>query len=468
MDRFIKSVTDQTFKLHPVDTQAAFLNIPYHFFYPNTDGTTNTFMPSATLKDGFYLALAHFPILAGHLETDSRGQTCINIDSSKLNIPEYAESTSNVHFDSLRKSRFHWSSWPQGLSTAGAFTKANADGVIKLLSVHVVRLKDNSGVVIFANMPHYAVDGTGLFAFMELWGRMCADPTYAVEATSFEFDRAIIAQSIASAGVACKPLDPEMVRVYTGFNPIADLLAWLSPKTRAWVLAKGQASSTDVSSAKFRVTRDQLAALSAQVFNYMDCVDDTHVLAALVAMVVAQAHKRNESSKGNNVMALNLLSDLRKSLGIVDRNYMGNGLIPFSSECPLSTLEEPICPESLAQATQLVSRVYENVDAGLVASFVDMITTKPKSFMRPAVYLATNPTALVITNETKFKLYAADFGCGTPEWVCSLPSFAANFVGFLPAPAPSTDIVVNITLKTPVLEHVVANEVWQSLATKIY
>ncbi|KAJ1663102.1 hypothetical protein EV178_005277, partial [Coemansia sp. RSA 1646] len=295
-------------------------------------------------------------------------------------MPEYVESTSDIHFDFLRASKFHWPSWPKDLSTAGAITRANADGIIKLLNVHIVRMKNNSGVGIFVNMPHYVVDGTGLFTFVELWSKMCRAPTETLEDISAKFERGIIAQGLAAANVVGKPLDKAMVRVYTGFNPIADLLAWLSPRTRAWILDKCRISS-GVSSATFRVSRLRLSQLCAQVQNYIDSVDNTHVLAALVSMVVAQAHKRNGTSRTNTIMSLNLLSDLRKSLNLNYQSYLGNGLVPFSAECPLSLLEAPINAESLAQATQFVSRIYNDVDAGLVASFIDMITTNPRSFM---------------------------------------------------------------------------------------
>ncbi|KAJ2844419.1 hypothetical protein GGI22_006883, partial [Coemansia erecta] len=250
MDNFAASVTNRTFQLHPVDTQAAFLNIPYHFFHPNSHGN-DEFMPSGKLRDSFYRALVHFPILAGNVGTDKHGQTCINVDRNNLNMPEYVESTSDVHFDTMRESKFHWTSWPNGLTTVGAITRANAEGIIKLLNVHIVRMKDNSGIVIFVNMPHYAGDGTCLFAFVELWGKMCKDPTESGLELAVTFDRDIIAKSLASAEVEKKPLNKEMVRVYTGFNPIADLLAWLSPGIRAWILDKARMGS-DVASASFR------------------------------------------------------------------------------------------------------------------------------------------------------------------------------------------------------------------------
>ncbi|KAJ1991017.1 hypothetical protein GGI25_003871 [Coemansia spiralis] len=492
MECFIDTVKSKTFQLHPVDTQAAFLNIPYHFFYSNLNNMED-FMPSSVLKTGFYKALCHFPILAGQLQSDSSGIVRVVVDPSRLNMPEYIESVSEIPFEALRKSNFHWSAWPQGLTTTSAITTAAGDGIIKLLNVHVVRMKDNSGVIIFVNIPHYVVDGTGFFSFVELWGNMCRvghSGNY-----SYCFSREIISQNLPSNR---KPLDADTVQIYTEFNPLADWLAWLSPKSRGWLLSKAQFKNKDVSSSTFRVPRSQLAELRRQVCQHLSreesaTVEDTYVLAAAISMIVAQAHKackeQGHSDEGNITRAvsaitnqikhfysvddkrnqsLSLLADLRKGLGITGKNYMGNGLIPHSIQCPLDMLEVPIDAKSLAQPTRAVTNVYTGADAPLVASFIDMITERPSCFTRPMLFLAKNPTSLVITNETGFKLYKADFGAGYPEWVCSIPSFVANFVGFLPGPPPSTDIIVNIIMRTPVLKSIVANKFWQTIATPIY
>ncbi|KAJ1897247.1 hypothetical protein LPJ66_003485 [Kickxella alabastrina] len=502
MEDFISTVENQAIQLHPLDTQAAFLNVPYHFFFANADAKPE-FMPNEVIRAAFYMALKQFPILAGYLRPDGGGQTCVVIDRKDLNMPEYKESTSNIHLDTLRDSKFHHTSWPAGLSTTGAITKAGTDGRIKMINVHIVRLKGNSGVVLFVNIPHYVVDGTGFFSFVELWGTLCRalrtqDHELALRASGrqFGFDRNVIARNLPEGR---KPLDNDTLRIYTGFNPIADWLAWLSPNTRAQLLDRARFSS-DITSHTFRISRDSLEALRALVATHMpdgQQVIATHVLAALLSKTVAQAHKKSRDQKTLPVanlpgsgaagmlsalvssllglvlgkethQSLNLLADMRHPLDLTDKSYMGNGLIPHNAQCPLEMLESATSPESLAEATATVSRIYAGADAQLVGSFVDMIAARPSCFTRPMVYLATHPTSLVITNETTFKLYAADFGDGLPEWVCTIPSFVANFVGFLPSPPPSTDIVVNITMKSQVMKHILLDSFWRDIATIVY
>ncbi|KAJ2498649.1 hypothetical protein GGH96_004150 [Coemansia sp. RSA 1972] len=492
MDTFVSTVENHEIPLHPLDTQAAFLNVPYHFFYPNTDGSDD-FMPSDVLRDAFYRALIRFPVLAGYLRSEGTGKTTVVVDRGDLNMPEYLESTSNVLFSELQDAKFHHSAWPTGLSTTGPITIAGSDGRIKLLSVHVVRMKNSTGVIIFVSMPHYVVDGTGFFSFVELWGTLCTAERTAnsvlVQQTSelqFVFDRDLISRSLPAER---KPLDAETVNVYTGFSPFAEWLAWLSPNTRGRVLSKAKFSSNVVSHT-FRVSQQSLETLRNSVCAHLDepelRVDATHVLAALISKMVAQAHKKCEQNDQSSVFStlvsvlsnavfgaetsqsLNLLADVRHGLSIADQGYMGNGLIPHNTQCALSVLETPTNAKTLAAATSIVSKIYNNADGPLVASFIDMLLARPSCFTRPMVYLARHPKSLVITNETNFKLYKANFGDGLPEWVCTIPSFVANFIGFLPSPPSSTDIVVNITLKQPVMKHIVNNEFWRDLATIVY
>ncbi|KAJ2716891.1 hypothetical protein H4R19_000376 [Coemansia spiralis] len=494
MEDFVNSVKSAEFPLHPLDTQAAFLNIPYHFFYGNTTGTAD-FMPSAQLKTGFYRALQQFPILVGQLRSDGGGRTSVVVRPKLLNMPEYVESASDVGFEELQATKFHNSAWPAGLSTAGAITKAGRDGRIKLLTVHVVRLRNNSGVVVFVNMPHYVVDGTGFFAFVRLWADHCraerrGDSALAAEAGARPlcFDRALIGRSLPADR---KPLDADTVGVYTGFSPVAAWLAWLSPATRGRVLDVAR-FSTNVVSHTFRVPRDELQKLCQQVAAHLPrdhpVPVDTHVLAAVIAMTVAGAHRKcreeNEAARGvlgrmwglltslvprgERIQPLHLLADVRHSLGIEDQHYMGNGLLPHNRLCAAAVLEAPINAATLAAVTEIATAIYASADAPLVASFIDLFAARPACFTRPMVYLARHPTALVITNETGFPLYAPDFGDGVPEWVCTIPAFAANFIGLLANPAGPSQITVNVTLKAPVMKHVLASEFWRDLATIVY
>ncbi|KAJ2042036.1 hypothetical protein H4S04_007512, partial [Coemansia sp. S16] len=103
------------------------------------DTDDSNFMPSQLLRDSFIVTLLDFSILVGHLEMDGSGHARIVVDRDNLNIPEYLESQSDVHFQALQASKFSWDALPRGVATTGSVTRAGADGTIKLANIHVVR-----------------------------------------------------------------------------------------------------------------------------------------------------------------------------------------------------------------------------------------------------------------------------------------------------------------------------------------
>ncbi|KAJ2345453.1 hypothetical protein GGH92_004044 [Coemansia sp. RSA 2673] len=129
-------------------------------------------MPSQLLRDSFIMTLLDFPILVGHLEMDGSGHARIVVDRDNLNLPEYLESQSDVHFQALQASKFSWDALPHGVATTGSVTRAGADGTIKLANIHVVRLQDNSGLVLFINTAHAVFDGIGYCTFVNRWAEI--------------------------------------------------------------------------------------------------------------------------------------------------------------------------------------------------------------------------------------------------------------------------------------------------------
>ncbi|KAJ2887201.1 hypothetical protein IWW38_005168, partial [Coemansia aciculifera] len=124
------------------------------------------FMPTEPLRESFYLALLDFPPFVGHFDVDSSGCGRIVVNKDNLNLPDYRESQSSVHFDDLQAAKFSWDALPAGAATVGAITTANSDSIIKPINIHIVRLHDNSGLVLFFNITHFLVDGVSYCEFL--------------------------------------------------------------------------------------------------------------------------------------------------------------------------------------------------------------------------------------------------------------------------------------------------------------
>ncbi|KAJ2288408.1 hypothetical protein IWW55_006512, partial [Coemansia sp. RSA 2706] len=112
---------------------AAFTNIPYIYYFKNTNGNSDAdFMPSDRLRASFLKTLEDFSILAGHVRTDVDGRAWIDVNADELNMPEYLESHSMVHFRDLEDAGYDWNAFPGKIATTNAFPIRGTDGVIKL------------------------------------------------------------------------------------------------------------------------------------------------------------------------------------------------------------------------------------------------------------------------------------------------------------------------------------------------
>ncbi|KAJ2878055.1 hypothetical protein H4R27_005968, partial [Coemansia aciculifera] len=118
------------------------------------------------------MTLLDFPTLVGHLEMNGSGHARVVVDKNNLNLPEYLESQSSVHFRDLQASKFSWDALSRGVATTVSVTTANPDGTITLANVHVVRLQDNSGLALFINTTHAVFDGIGYCTFVNRWAEI--------------------------------------------------------------------------------------------------------------------------------------------------------------------------------------------------------------------------------------------------------------------------------------------------------
>ncbi|KAJ2571016.1 hypothetical protein IW140_001970 [Coemansia sp. RSA 1813] len=178
MDRFKETIKSQMFELGFLDTSTSYCTIPFYFYYKNEDNDSQ-FMPSALLKDSFFSALQEFPILAGRLHMKNGGiGASIRVGESDINMPEYCEINSNVHFDELEAENFSWDALPKEISQPGFVMRKGEDGIIKLATIKIARLDNNSGLVLLANIAHVVMDTSGVTTFLKRWAQLCRQQTH--------------------------------------------------------------------------------------------------------------------------------------------------------------------------------------------------------------------------------------------------------------------------------------------------
>ncbi|KAI8318828.1 hypothetical protein GQ54DRAFT_320892 [Martensiomyces pterosporus] len=490
MEQFISTVKSQVIPLSTIDMLSGMLNTPYVIFYQNTDAVDD-FMPSEQLKTAFYLALQEFPILSGHLKQTGDGHFSIVVDKDNLNMPEYLESTSDTHYKDIKSAGFDKRAWPGGVVTTGSIMAPDANGIIKIANIHIVRLKGNSGLIMFLSIIHCVVDGFAYFAFLNHWAAVCkamrsGDAEVSKPVVEFNFDRSIVEQSLPTKR---KQLDATMSSVFAQPSLLSRWLAWISPETRGSMLGfftSLKRSETHV----FHIADSTLETLRSSVREFVPegvHLSDNDLLVALLSKTYAQA-QRSAKERGGNVFARALGSvgsavlgrlfgaeehqaagmacDIRPRIGIADKNYIGcPQIMPLISNS-LDDLLTPTTAESLVDIASNVRKCVRSLDAPYVGTLIDKIEAMPSSFVQPTIYLAERPNSLLVSNQTRFRMFETDFGDGCQEWVAFIKE-TPGFVILMPCPPPMKGVNVSMCVETSVLRELLVNEFWMGTASQI-
>ncbi|KAJ2781945.1 hypothetical protein GGI18_003672 [Coemansia linderi] len=437
MDKLLLGVQSQTIDLCSYDLIPSFVNISFYFFYGN-DGSESRFMPTDILRESFYLALLEFPILVGHLEIDSSGHAKVVVDRSNLNIPEFNESLSNVHFRGLQASKFSWDALPEGANSKGVVNTANSRGDIKPANVHAVRLLDNSGIVLYVSIAHYAVDGIGYCEFVSRWAEIhqwvcLGRPINKLPACHCHFERSILRSCLPDDR---KALDAPTRELITGTGPLVRWLAWVSPKTRAKLF-------------KASFLLGSVSCVPSDVR-----LSDNDVLTALLTMVVAQS----EAESKREAASANYLSSLVSYL------------FPAMYEPDSSSMESLTCDineQSLARVAKSAWQLVDGVVPQHIGQHINTLHEDQTRFMCPSTYAVTKAT-LLLTNQSRFPLYQADFGNGIPTWVSPIQTFFPNFSSILPAHPMAGGYAIYISMAERAMARILQNKFWMSMVDKVY
>ncbi|KAJ2785444.1 hypothetical protein H4R18_000527 [Coemansia javaensis] len=472
MESLASSIQPEVVPLNVLDTQGSFSNIPFVFFYENKAGEAD-FMQADLLRDSFYRMLRFFPMLVGHVKSKGFGNVSVVIDPANLNAPDYSEDSSDVHFDELKAAGFRWSAWPEGVATAGPMVKADKKGVIRLINVHVVRLKENSGVMVYFSIPHYVVDGESHMEVMRRWCKiyelMRAGEQDAVDALpGYGFDRAVIKGSLPKERA---PLDDETRAGFSDSTYMSEWFSWISPKLRGYILSK-VTGRQHAEAHLFHVSAATFESLRTALREHVPGIDDlpvNEILYALVSKTLVQSQiLAGYGGKGGATTMIAVVFELRKVLGLDHKDFIGNVLMPKLTLQSTEELGQPTSAETLAQTINANADIVRSVSAPQVGSFVDMVLAQPSAFTRPVVRYLPNKTAISFVYDLMPNMYEADFGYGRPEWVSPIEPFRAHACLLLTPRDPTDGFDVFLTAFPDVMKEVLKNEYWTDVAQLIY
>ncbi|KJK79837.1 hypothetical protein H634G_04076 [Metarhizium anisopliae BRIP 53293] len=490
MEDFIKQpLRAQTFALSAFDMQGSFSNIPYAFFYGNKgqDGKQKEFMPTTLLKQSLAQTLESFPILLGHIKATARCKLQIDLDPSHINCPDFRETilpnNSNVSFATLEAANFSWKSWPEGVATVKPFAMPHdTTGDIKLLNVHVVRLRDNTGLILFVNCPHYVFDGAGYFAFIKEWAsnmRCAASQSLPNPGTEYCHDRACIQEYLTARK---RPLDPISNAIYATANFLCDAMTWLSPVHLGRLLGKLGSLSPPGQAHLFHITQQTLDSLqkSSQenLPEQVARLSTNDLLVALVGRTYVQSQKQPVPRAGwfspapppETHFSVRIPCDARPRLGM-KHNFTGNLLMPVLMRDTMEDYGQETTAASLARSALQVRRCVGDVDAALVSGYHDVLCQHPTSYMRPLAFAASHTTtSMVATSQVRFGLYDADFGFGKPAFVSLTPLFEGTYTmaAFLPPPPGKDGVYILLTTNKDAMAGVVENDFWRQTCELVW
>ncbi|ORX65620.1 hypothetical protein DL89DRAFT_260892 [Linderina pennispora] len=444
MDAFIDSVVSQTLHLSIGDAYLSSLTIQLISFYENSTSNAD-FMSSDKLEQAFYRALCAFPVYAGMAHWSSNGLLDVSIDKDNLNMPSYAESTTDILFGDLKQ------------------RNTILDGKTRMLNVHTVRCKDNSGIIIFVCGSHAIADGTGFYTFIQRWADEMRALVKGMPAPTdtFSFDRSILtdASALSRRELGSKELEQVQSLFSTERNR----------EYQKGILASGNEDSL------YRVSKDKLDRLGSEVSVHTSGnmrLSANDVLSALIAKTLAQAAK-DQTDDGadlaptsSNVSAVLPLQKIGIACNV--RPRLGNGLYPLSFthsfESSASETTSGVFgsgrmqdPQSCQLSSETAGyRVFNGIEAD------------PVPFVSARASPDKHKHDTIITNHSRFKIYEQDFGYGIPVFASPRPHSTTSCVRILPVRPPSNDVHVFIIDTPSMLKSIRGNKFWNGIAEFVY
>ncbi|KAJ1647100.1 hypothetical protein J3B02_000692 [Coemansia erecta] len=499
----IDDIQPASFRLSEQDALMSLFNHPLVHFYQNTD-RKDDFMPTKRLQQALVLALKEFSILLGHVQKADAGLDRVAVDRNHINNPEFTESFSSIHYSDLLSAQFNWSVWPDGVASAGATVAPSSDGSIKLLSVHLTRLADNSGVILFCNIPHYIVDGFGYYEFLSRWACVCRELSFTndksnniraknvSEQSLFLFDRETALKSLQSQ-YQLKPLGPLVNTIFKKDSVASRLFASLRYTSRLRITSIGMRLRYGLAS-WFWIPAEKVDLLLKLVIDDPTCHLSKHeisnyaLVTALIdtAFVRAQRQMASEcsliakvasfvggilakllaSQVANEHILINMVHT-RHHLEPLDGYYFGNPIFLHPISMQTKHVAEENAKSSFIRLALTISQELRSIDGPAARGFVDMVCANPSAHARFTAFASTASSALTVVDERSYKMDSVDFGNGGPAWISGIQLHMPNMVALFQQPAPMHNGIAVFASLEPGIARLIASDPFFSLFAKL-
>ncbi|KAJ2416255.1 hypothetical protein GGI10_001114 [Coemansia sp. RSA 2530] len=133
----------------------------------------------------------------------------------------------------------------------------------------------------------------------------------------------------------------------------------------------------------------------------------------------------------------------------------------------MESLTCDINEQSLARVAKSARQLVDGVVPQYIGQHIDTLHEDQTRFMCPSTYAVTKAT-LLLTNQSRFPLYQADFGNGIPTWVSPIQTFFPNFSSILPAHPMAGGYAIYISMAERAMARILQNKFWMSMVDKVY
>ncbi|KAJ2087101.1 hypothetical protein IW138_005199 [Coemansia sp. RSA 986] len=452
MDEFIASVKSDFIPLDAFDESVSGLYIPSYYWFENTspEKSWTTFMPSDMLCSSFYRALQDFPILAGRFKTDKNSRKYVSVDKNNLNMPVYTDSSWDIDFKQVKDAGFSTRLLPEdfnkacGIPIVSRLTTKSA----KLGIFHVRRLKNYSGVLVFASIAHAITDGYGFLMFMNCWAEasrwMQDNPTDTeLLQRTFIHDRSIH-NGYRLHGTDA--LDAMALESVASGNAMTRFLSWPSLDKRNYI-TKSMLESTSFTCCSFHMSSQAIKTFREYVQEYAPhgtrySIND--VLVALITVVIGQAIRKSNAKKQDTFVSKmtcalfgskdSTLADTLTSVFVNMRarvntpsveDFVGNLSLSRHIRCPQALVQGENNLENISKISSEIKNAVAATDAKYAGQLNCMLNSESDMPIRQACYYYKSNNRLTVSNVSKSGYYKTDFGAGIPflirPMLCAFP-----------------------------------------------
>ncbi|KAJ2880618.1 hypothetical protein IWW38_005919 [Coemansia aciculifera] len=170
-------------------------------------------------------------------------------------------------------------------------------------------------------------------------------------------------------------------------------------------------------------------------------------------------------SDSGKEFATEIVVDTRPRLSMT--YYTGNAVFAGCLTNPLALMTGGINAHSLAQVAKRVRQLVNYINAQYIGQLLDTLNNNPSRFMCPLARDITRMPA-VVSNQSRFTFYKADFGSGTPAWVSPIKIMFPHYVSIIPVHPSTGGYGIHITMSKRAMSNILHNKFWMNTVDLVY